>query len=95
MSTERFIVLLQEILTMMDKKDMMSIAMAKNALSAIVALAFSSGKADAITLRVMRRAEEMFDHLAINADDFSGKPGDRLNNNKKRKRLLAMLSPSC
>lgn len=95
MSTERFITLLQEILTMVDKNDMESVTKARNALSAIVELAFESQKANAITLRVMRRAESMFDSLVSNADDFSGKPGDYLNNNKKRKRLLAMLSPGC
>ena len=95
MSTKRFIEYLQELLTMMNKDDPSSVGTAKNALSAVVALAFASKKADPLTLRIMKAAENSFEYLAAHADDFSGVPGSYFENEKKRKRLLQMLSPSC
>ena len=95
MSTRRFITFVQELLSMVSKGDELSKAMAKNALTAVVALAFSSHKADALTLRIMRCAEAEFDYLVMHADDFSGIPGAFSENEKRRKRLLQMLSPSC
>lgn len=95
MSAKRFIIFLQELLSMVSPEDDLSRTAAKNALISVVALAFASHKADAITLRIMRCAEDSFDYLVVHAEDFAGKPGDFVENEKRRRRLLQMLNPSC
>ncbi len=95
MSLNRFIMFLQELITMTNCDDRLAVAMAQNILSSLVALAFESQKADSITLRTMKNAEKTFEYIIAHANDFKGVPGDYENNEKKRRRLRLMLVPSC
>ena len=95
MTTTNFITYLQQLLTMLDAQNAYSVALAKQALSATIALAETSGKVDAITRRAMHRAEENFSLLAEHADDYIGKPGQYRENEQKRQRLKMMVIPYC
>lgn len=95
MSTERFLVYLQQLITMADRRDRSSIALAKAALNLTVELAFLSQKADSVTLRIMRRAEYKFEYIMDHQKDFEGKPGDFSGNKQKRQQLLLILRPGC
>ena len=95
MSINNFLSYLQQILTMINPKDKYSVALGKSALSATIALAIASGKIDMETRRAMMIAENRFEYLAGNAEDFAGKPGDLVMNRKRRRRLLMVLTPGC
>ena len=95
MSTRSFILFLQELLTMVDKDNPLSVQAARNALSSVIALARASKKADAITLRTMDRAETNFMVLVDHQEDFAGRPGSFTENEKKRRWLLHALTPGC
>ncbi len=95
MTFDNFLSYLQQLLTMVDPEDRSSIELAKKALSATIRLAIESGKVDSITRRFMRRVESHFDQLVANADDFAGKPGEYLENARKRSRLEMALHSHC
>ncbi len=95
MSLNNFISYLQQILSMIDPKDKYSVALGKSALNATIALALASGKVDGLTHRAMMLAEGEYKYLAENARDFAGKPGKFDENEKRRRRLLMVISPSC
>lgn len=95
MSLRNFIAYLQQLLTMVDPKDEASYELARKALEATVELAFASGKADSVTLRAMRRAQDEFFYLVKSAEDFAGKPGHFRENEQKRHRLESVIVPHC
>jgi len=95
MSMNNFLSFLQQILTMVEPKNAGSMALAKAALTSIVGLAKSSGKADAITIRCMMIAEREFEYLVGHRDDYVGVPGEYQKNQVKRQRLAHMIVPSC
>lgn len=95
MSLNNFISYLQQLLSMIDPKDSYSVALAKGALSSTIALAIASEKIDGQTHRAMIIAQNQFDYLAENAKDYKGKPGKYDENEKRRRRLLMAISPSC
>ena len=95
MSLENYLSFLQQIITMADPHDKASVALAKNAVTAVNALAHTSQKTDALTGRVMLVAEVQFERLLHHKDDFAGKPGDYMGNQNKRHRLLNVLRPGC
>ncbi len=95
MSLNNFLSYLQQLLSMVDPKNRYSVELGKIALSSTVFLARTSQKLDAQTERCMITADKMFEHLAKNAQDFAGKPGKYQENEKRRRRLLMVLSPSC
>ena len=95
MSLNNFASYLQQILSMIDPNDPYSVALGKAALSATILLAETSHKADSLTLRAMRSADNQFQYLAENAKDFAGKPGQYEENEKRRRRLLMCITPSC
>lgn len=95
MSLENFLSFLQQIITMTNPKDTASVALAKNAVVSVIALARSSEKVDALTWRVMNEAEMLLEQLLRHQDDFAGKPGDYVGNKNKRHRLLNVLRPGC
>ena len=95
MSLDSFVRLLQELLTMVDPRDELSIECAKTTLRMVFALALKSGKADPFTMRCMDRAILIFEDLVRHRDDFIGKPGSFHTNNAKRQRLKNLLYPSC
>ncbi len=95
MSLENYLSFLQQIITMTNPKDPASVALAKNALSAVTALAITSHKVDSLTWRIMDSAEDQFERLLRHKDDFQGVPGDYAGNSNKRHRLLNVLRPGC
>lgn len=95
MSLDNFLSFVQQLITMAEPGDKVSVALAKNALISVCALAQSSGKIDPLTHRVMACAEMRLGMLILHKDDFAGKPGDYLGNQKKRHRLLNVLNPGC
>jgi len=95
MSLDNYLSFLQQIITMTDIFDKASVALAKNAVTAVNALAQTSQKVDALTWRVMLAAEMQLELLLHHKDDFAGKPGDYMGNQNKRHRLLNVLRPSC
>lgn len=95
MSEQRFIELLQALLTMVDSRSKTSMKCAKNTLENIFAMAQESGKCDSLTLRMMYNAITEFEYLVELKEDFAGIPKDYSNNLHKRQRLAQMLRPSC
>lgn len=95
MSINNFIAYLQQILSMIDSKDKYSVALGEAALNATIALAQASEKIDEETYRAMMIAQREYRYLAENAKDYAGKPGRFDENEKRRRRLLMAISPSC
>lgn len=95
MSLDNFLSFLQQILTMVDKKDVNSVALAKSALETTVQFAIASKKVDNLTQSVMTTAIHAFDYLVENSKDFAGKPGDLLGNKQNRRKLQMAIMPSC
>ena len=95
MSYERFIELLQMLITMTDPQNEEQVLNAKNILKNLLELAEDSGMADAQTIRVMHEAYVEFNLFLHRKADFAGKPGDVMGNKAKRNRLAMMLRPGC
>ncbi len=95
MSLNNFLSYLQQLLSMVDLKNRYSVELGKIALSSTISLAVESHKVDAQTERCMIIANRRFEFLAENAKDFAGKPGKYEENEKRRRRLLMTLYPSC
>lgn len=95
MSMDNFLSFLQQILTMVEPENVYSVELAKAAMSSVIALARTSGKANAITIRAMEIAERKFELLVSHREDYAGKLGDVIQNQVKRKRLEHMIMPSC
>lgn len=95
MSMDNFLSFLQQILTMVEPANESSAALAKAALTSVLGLARSSGKADAITIRSMMIAEREFEYLVRHKYDYAGVPGEYQKNQVKRQRLAHMIVPSC
>lgn len=95
MSLDSFIRLYQELLTMVDPNNEMSVEYAVNVLRQIMILARQSHKVDPLTERCMFNGINEFPRIARHRDDFAGKPGDYAVNAAKRQRLRHMLVPHC
>lgn len=95
MSLENFLSFLQQLITMTDPDDAASVALAENALTAVIALAHTSKTVDPLTARAMHKAHMRLNGFLRHKDEFAGKPGDYMGNQHKRYRLRSMLSPEC
>ncbi len=95
MSFERFLELLQALVTMTNPNDEEQVLNAKNILRNLLELADRSHMADRITLDTMEQAYHKFTFLLRHREDFAGKPGDYMANQAKRQRLAMMVRPGC
>ena len=95
MTMENFLSYLQQLLSMVSMNNRESVVLAEAALENTIALAVNSGKVDPVTLRAMRTAQAKFRYLMIHKDDFEGKPGQYLENRKRRQRLSNVIVPGC
>lgn len=95
MSFERFIELLQMLITMTDPENEDELLNAKNILKNLQELAKSSGKADSRTIRSMQIAYHQFTAMLHSKEDFAGVPGEISANKAKRQRLAMMIRPGC
>ena len=95
MSLERYIELLQAIITMTDPKNEEQMLNAKNILKNLLELARSSGMAGGPTMRAMTEGYHEFSMIMRHKQDFAGKPGDYAGNQAKRQRLAMMVAPHC
>ncbi len=95
MSLDRFVELLQALITMTDPNNEFQILYARNVIKNLMELAGDSEKADALTLRAMGRSFYEFSSIMRHKDDFAGKPGDYAGNSAKRQRLKYMFLPHC
>ena len=95
MSFERYIELLQQLITMTNPDNEEEVLCARNIMKNLLELARSSKMADAITLRTMMLAYSKFTLLLRHKDDFAGKPGDIFGNRNKRNQLAMMVRPGC
>ncbi len=95
MTFERFIELLQQLITMTDPKNEEQVLNAKNILKNLMELAHSSEMADAVTIRAMHQGYSEFAMLLRSKESFAGKRGDFSGNQAKRNRLAMMLRPHC
>ena len=95
MSRERFMQLLQELITMTDPDNAQDVEDAKEILKRLLRLAQSSEKADAYTIRSISGSCTVFEMLLRNKDHFAGIPGDDDGNRIKRKRLWNAIYPYC
>ena len=95
MSFDRFIELLQQLITMTDPEVKERVWYAENILDNLLRLADESGMADLRTVSAMKLASANFTRFLRNKEDFAGRPGDYSGNQAKRRRLAMMLRPSC
>lgn len=95
MTLDNFLSFLQQLITMTDPHNAASVALARNALTAVSGLARSTKMSDPLTQRAMAKAEVRFDALLYHREDFAGKPGEYMNNQHKRQRLRSYLAPEC
>ncbi len=70
MTQKEFISFLQQLLGLVDIRNDCSIALAKNALQAMVTLALDTRKIDKTTETMMKSAVDDFDNLLKNRDEF-------------------------
>ncbi len=70
MTQKEFIAFLQQLLGLVDIRNDCSIALAKNALQAMVTLALDTRKIDKTTETMMKSAVDDFDNLLKNRDEF-------------------------
>ena len=95
MSLNGFLTYLQQLITMVDAADPRSVGYARAALKNTVELARLSGKAGGPAMRVMVRALDQFDDIIRVRNQFAAEPGEFQENERKRRRLCAMLQPGC
>lgn len=94
-SLDRFIELLQALITMTDPEDMDEMKYAKEVLRNLNRLAGSSMKVTREVLRTMMAAYAQFDMLMQHKSEFAGRPGDYAANDAKRHRLAMTIRPGC
>lgn len=95
MSLERYIELLQAIITMTDPENEEQMLNAKNILKNLLELAKSSGMTVGPTMRAMTQGYYEFSMIMHHREDFAGKPGDYAGNQAKRHRLEMVVGPHC
>ncbi len=95
MSFDRYIELLQQLITMTDPDNEDQVLYAKNILINLLELAQSSKMVDSITYRTMVSGRDSFTNLLRSKKDFAGKRGDIAGNQAKRRRLAMILRPGC
>ena len=95
MSAERYIELLQMLITMTDPRNQEEVLHATNILKELLELAKSSGKVKGFTLHMMHQGYFEFPFLLDRKEEFAGKPGDYDTNRAKRQRLAMLLRPGC
>ncbi len=95
MSRDNFLSLLQQLLTMVDKENPSSIALAKTILVSVEGLVDTTHKTDALTQRMIHIANHQFESLVRHQEDFAGVPGAYQENAVKRQRLMHMIMPGC
>ena len=95
MSFERYIELLQQLITMVEPENEEQVLNAKNILKNLMELADSSEMRDDLTRYAMKVGYREFVHLCYYKPNFAGKPGDTEGNRAKRQRLAVMLRPGC
>ena len=95
MSFDRFIELLQMLITMTDPDNKEEVLNAQNILKNLIELAKSSKMVDIETFRTMNMARQEFEFLLHRKGDFAGKPGDIAVNRAKRNRLAMTIRPGC
>lgn len=95
MSEQRFLELLQSLLTMADPKKPETVGYVKSVLENLWKLLNSSGMFDRRTFRMIHNAIDSIDELIDIRNDFAGTPGDIAGNRAKRQRLRDMLAPAC
>ena len=95
MTLDNFLSFLQQLITMTDPDNDASVALAKNALTSVSALARTANMVDPLTRRAMMKAEVRLEMFLHHREDFAGKPGEYMNNQHKRQRLRSYLAPEC
>ncbi len=95
MSEQRFLELLQELLTMADPAVPNASAYARAVLKNLYILVYDSGKGSQTLLYGMKIALKQWQHLVECREDFAGIPGDYRRNAAKRHRLHHMIYPGC
>lgn len=95
MSFDRFVELLQQLITMTDPNNFTEVLNAMNILKNLQELARRSGMADELTIRAMDLGYFNFRAFLRSKDDYAGKPGDTAGNKAKRNRLAMLLNPHC
>ena len=95
MTVDNFMAYLQQLLTIVDTGNKESVDLAKQALTATVALARLSQNVDDMTDHLMDVAVERFPYLIEHARDFAGEHGDVHLNMARRRTLELTLYPHC
>lgn len=95
MSEDKFLELLQSLLTMVDPENPCSVACMRTVLINIQSMAQQSGKVSRLTAVMMDFAQNRFCELIDHRKDFAGVPGEFQQNHHKRIRLRMMLTPGC
>ncbi len=95
MSYDRFIELLQMLITMTDPEYEESVQNAKAVLKHLGRLGKTSGMMDAYTFRCIHGAYNEFESLLRHRVEFAGVPGDTEGNMAKRRRLSLAVYPHC
>jgi len=95
MSLERYIELLQAIITMTNPENEEQMLNARNILKNLLELARSSGMAGGPTMRAMTEGYHGFSMIMRHRENFAGKPGDYAGNQAKRHRLEMVIVPHC
>ncbi len=95
MSEQKYLELLQALLTMADPKKPETVGYVRAVLDNLSELVMSSGMCDRRTLRMILNSIDSIDMLIDTRKDFAGTPGDIAGNRAKRQRLRDMLAPAC
>ena len=95
MNFDRYVELMQQLITMTDIDNEEEMLCARNILKNLMELARSSQKVNPMTMRAMVEGYHEFSMFMRMKDEFAGKPGDVEGNMAKRKRLAMTLRPGC
>lgn len=94
MSFERFIQLLQMLITMTNPYNEEEILNARNILKNLLELARSSGTADPRTIRAMSQGYHQYIYLLGHRNEIARRPDDTAENRARRRYLAMMLRMS-
>lgn len=95
MNFDRFVELMQDLITMTNPGNGKGMIYAQNILVNLIELACSSQMVDELTLRAMGDGLHDFPSLMHEKEDFAVKPGDVEGNMARLKELALMLQPGC
>lgn len=95
MTEENYLSFLQQLLTMTDSSDRVSVIRAESILLNLFEIMRNTENTNPVVTRMVMLTIRQFRYLLDHAKDFTGKPGEYKLNAEKRRRLALVIEPGC